>query len=506
MPVPQITALPDPPSRQDPTNFAVKGDAFLGALPDFATEANALATQVNERVDAAFDAGLEGAATNAATTVTKAAEARASELAAAGFANEAMLLSLGVETLRPSIKPSLLLDFARAQVVPPSVTFTRASTATRVGPSGLIETVGINVPRLDYDPITRACLGLLVEEQRTNEAWPSEPSTASTRTGPGSPAGYGIFDATFSTQSRNGIGGLNIIPDTTIDINGFTGIGSVPFAGLHYGRGATASLKPISFFINPLDWNFSIYAGVLATDGNPTFANNASSHVLLFNNGQYVGPPNLLKSIFSDGTYWISGLIVSNSGTSTGVLIHTRTAGDGMKKFWFGGLQQESTGAFSTSYIPTTTASATRAADTAVLSTLSPWYRADEGTLYLEGAHFLGASVNSGIDLRDTTANKVTLRNSSAIVGVNSVTEASFSYAGDNGVVSKKAMALKLNDVAVARNGVIVNSDTSVSLPSVSELRFSVDGTSFFYNGHIRQLKYFPQRLINAQLQALTTL
>lgn len=42
-----ITPLPTPPSRDDPANFAARGDAFLGALPDFATEANALATQVN---------------------------------------------------------------------------------------------------------------------------------------------------------------------------------------------------------------------------------------------------------------------------------------------------------------------------------------------------------------------------------------------------------------------------------------------------------------------------
>ena len=44
-----ITPLPTPvPSRADPANFAARGDAFLGALPTFATEANALAVEVNE--------------------------------------------------------------------------------------------------------------------------------------------------------------------------------------------------------------------------------------------------------------------------------------------------------------------------------------------------------------------------------------------------------------------------------------------------------------------------
>jgi hypothetical protein len=42
-----ITALPTPPSRQDPVNFAAQGDAFLAALPTFAEEANALAIAMN---------------------------------------------------------------------------------------------------------------------------------------------------------------------------------------------------------------------------------------------------------------------------------------------------------------------------------------------------------------------------------------------------------------------------------------------------------------------------
>jgi len=49
-----ITALPTPPSRSDPANFSARGDAFLGALPAFQSEANALAVEVdNDRIAAA---------------------------------------------------------------------------------------------------------------------------------------------------------------------------------------------------------------------------------------------------------------------------------------------------------------------------------------------------------------------------------------------------------------------------------------------------------------------
>ncbi len=48
------------------------------------------------------------------------------------------------------------------------VEFTRASTATRVIAFGLIKTVGVEIPRLDYDPIMLQPKGLLIEESRTN--------------------------------------------------------------------------------------------------------------------------------------------------------------------------------------------------------------------------------------------------------------------------------------------------------------------------------------------------
>jgi hypothetical protein len=52
-----ITPLPTPPSRSDPANFAARGDAFMTALPTFATEANALQADVNAKQAAAAVSG-----------------------------------------------------------------------------------------------------------------------------------------------------------------------------------------------------------------------------------------------------------------------------------------------------------------------------------------------------------------------------------------------------------------------------------------------------------------
>lgn len=67
-----ITALPTPPSRQDPVNFNDRADTFLGALPVFATEANALQADVNSKQVIASNAAVT--ASTGADTATAAAE------------------------------------------------------------------------------------------------------------------------------------------------------------------------------------------------------------------------------------------------------------------------------------------------------------------------------------------------------------------------------------------------------------------------------------------------
>jgi hypothetical protein len=108
-----ITALPTPPSRSDPVNFADRGDAFLGALPTFVTEANALATATNQNeinaelaetnaetaqaaAEAARDLALtykNNALTSANNADTSEANALASEVAAAASAASAAAIA-----------------------------------------------------------------------------------------------------------------------------------------------------------------------------------------------------------------------------------------------------------------------------------------------------------------------------------------------------------------------------------------------------------------------------
>lgn len=106
-----IDALPTPPSTSDPTNFDSRADAFLGGLPDFGSQANALATNV-------FDNATD-AATSAATATTKASEAAASAASAvnAPGTSATSTTSLAVGSGSKSLTIQAGKNFAKGQPI-----------------------------------------------------------------------------------------------------------------------------------------------------------------------------------------------------------------------------------------------------------------------------------------------------------------------------------------------------------------------------------------------------
>ena len=88
------------------------------------------------------------------------------------------------------------------------LTVTRATSATRVNANGVIETVGANVPRLDYS--NGSCPSILVEPQRTNLVFPSATATTQTRT----------VTAVAHTLSFYGTGSVTLSGVATGTLNG----------------------------------------------------------------------------------------------------------------------------------------------------------------------------------------------------------------------------------------------------------------------------------------------
>lgn len=87
-------------------------------------------------------------------------------------------------------------------------TWARASNATRINSSGAIETMGNNVPRLDYS--FSSCPMALLETQRTNLVFPSDTATTQTRT----------VTATAHTLSFYGTGSVVLSGVATGTLNG----------------------------------------------------------------------------------------------------------------------------------------------------------------------------------------------------------------------------------------------------------------------------------------------
>ena len=85
-------------------------------------------------------------------------------------------------------------------------------------------------------------------------------------------------------------------------------------------------------------------------------------------------------------------------------------------------------------------------------------------------------------------------------------TQANISIGGYTAnTILKSAFGIKLNSVQAAANGVLGTEDTTAILPTVNRLNIGASATSTAQIiGHIRNLTYYPTRLTNAELQALT--
>ena len=139
-----ILALPTPPSRQDPANFAIRADAFLSALPAFAEQANALQANVNARQIAAA-ASANAAQSDrllcqAAATAVAAQSPVANAAAAAASAAQAAVFASQAQATNPDSPIRL-----NSRIVASSFTVPSAFNAASVGPLTVAEGVTVTV-------------------------------------------------------------------------------------------------------------------------------------------------------------------------------------------------------------------------------------------------------------------------------------------------------------------------------------------------------------------------
>lgn len=223
-------------------------------------------------------------------------------------------------TATEGVLPRLALDFTTA-TLDPRVTFTRTgNTATVTNSSGVIVAVNADIPRFDYDPVTLACKGLLIEESRTNVLLNSlidgtslatqlVTVTAAART----LSFYGTGQIVLSGAHSATVTGTAAYPTrTTLTFTPSAGVltltvtGTVQFAQLELGSFATSFVPTAGSQVirnadvatmtgtNFSDW-FNATEGSFVVQANPTTSNsniaravtvasNASNLIAIFKN------------------------------------------------------------------------------------------------------------------------------------------------------------------------------------------------------------------------------
>lgn len=171
----------------------------------------------------------------------------------------------------------------------------------------------------------------------------------------------------------------------------------------------------------------------------------------------------------------------------------------------------EATG-YATSYIPTTTASVTRAADVISIGSITGLDYPLTLFAEFERASDTGAtetlfSVDDG-DATDRAELYVSSADGTRLhVRTASVLNADISLgaATSVGTIYKAAMRVAANDVNGARNGVAGTVDTTVTVPATpARILIGSNATPTYAHAYLRRLAIFPSAYTDAQLQELT--
>ena len=378
--------------------------------------------------------------------------------------------------------------------------YTATTTAPITNYIPALQTAASGVARFEHNPVTGESLGLEIEEQRTNlltyssefddASWVKVRSSISVNTivaPDGALTGDKLIEDTTSSnthimQKSTSLGGSVDSSAYTISIYAKAGGRSIfRFRDVNQTTGGSTV--------------FDLTTGVVV---------NGTGAITSVGNGWYRCSIFPLKNLSTTSNLDIA---LIDSGTNTSY------TGDGYSGIYIWGAQLEA-GSFATSYIPTVASQVTRSADSASMTgtNFSSWYRADEGTLYAEANT---SAPNTSFPVLTYISSNTDNRIFLGFYGFNhlqcSVNSVSQVGIGLTAIVpntfNKLSGAYKVNDFAASLNAGTVGTDTSALLPIVNQIQFgAVSNGNQNLNGTIKKFAYYPLRLQNSELQALTTI
>jgi len=350
-------------------------------------------------------------------------------------------------------------------------------------------TAPINAPRFDFNPTTGESLGLLIEQSSTNLQLYSQSFDN---------AYWNKTNATITTTA-------NIAPDGTQTMQLY-----VPNNGATIGSG-TNLYKSVTLAAGSIAISVYAKAKELTTftlqDGSGNGGNFNLSAVTATNVGTAVAT---ITSV-GNGVYRCVATIASAGANPYWFFYPSAGTANGYNGIYIWGAQLEAL-AFPTSYIPTTSAQVTRASDNASMTgtNFSSWFNIAEGTIYSETSAYVLNGTNWCIS--DGTSSNRILSGFDAtynlFVSANGTTQAQITVGSFTAnTFGKVAGVYKTNDFAVSLNSSTVGTDTLGIIPSVNQLQIgggAGNASNSILNGRLKKFAYYPIRVTNAQLQALT--
>lgn len=353
-----------------------------------------------------------------------------------------------------------------------------------------------NIPRIEYDANGNV-LGLLVEESRTNLNTQSESyigqyslDNVTLTEGQSSPDGQAnAVKLTLDTLSGNaaiqrGIVGTSV--GTQYVVSAFVKKGENRYATLFgWGNGTNG----IAFDIQELTYQINTSwddGGII--DINDQWVRIWGAVTPLVSTSCYVG---MVKDL-SSSRAWVGGEYLTVFGI------------------------QVEQGSFPTSYIPTSGSTATRSADVASIGVDGFGFNNEAGTIFIESSQVASYSSNKAlIEIKSPSVNdRLTLYSTTTntagfyvnVGGTASATLTTTSQLAEGGVFSKTIAAYAEDDFVLKHNDDNLQTDTSGSPPSgltIVGIGSRASG-GIENNMHIKSIKYYPRRLTNDQIEALT--
>lgn len=418
-----------------------------------------------------------------------------------------------------SVKPSLLLDFAKSKKEYITLTTNRTGTSTVLGRGKYITSVDENKQRINHDIETGECLGLLVERSVSNVCRNALSELGS----------YVTADSTIGPDLQTT---FRAVPVGSVS---FPGVGnpsnqSYSLSGVTTGVSRTYTYS--GFFAPHGSLDYRAYVVITASGPsltdlyalvvfNPT--TGTFSGKLLNTGWSEVEPPKAV--LHPSGFYYITWTVSFTqqaslyASVSNYLQILNQTSqqvytADGVSGFKFACLQFEQ-GWGATSYIPTTTATVTRQADIVSYPTTG-WFNPVEGTVFVDFKYRTNLVGTRVLSIGSSTTNAIKLLGSNNAYNTgpyleifdNNATPA-FNMGPANPQKNTRylvAFTYKAGAYSLCVNGGTPYTNSYASVPQgLSTLHLGSDNGLLQLDGHVGKFAYYPKVLSVDELKLMTT-